>query len=418
MDTDTELKQYYAAFDSAVSTLPADYRKHACLETSGVTAKGIVEIRDKGCNLIAEVQDTTRPYLVQPPATPAPAKPEPAMASKAYVEHILRKSIEIVARETFGSIKTLKETIAAQANRIAELEAETVNKSLGQGVELRKRLDETDQRVKVMASQLDVRNRLKETELKMESMHADLEVTKRLSETDQRISRMGKQLDVSKRLDDIDAQLNELRSELDAKAKSLQERAKGLEAKTRALEEKASVSIYAGLWQPNVTYATNQMVSWDFALWICRQETNARPDESRCWSLALDGTGKHAGFDDHAGDGSGKGKGLQGFEPLKDAVQLNERVNALEQNLAVKSREANVVEDLARRLDQIEATVQTVAERAVHYRGFWRSGTQAKRNESYTDGGSLWIAINTTTDRPSENSEDWRIAARKGRDAR
>lgn len=74
--------------------------------------------------------------------------------------------------------------------------------------------------------------------------------------------------------------------------------------------------------------------------------------------------------------------------------------------------------EMSERIDKLESAVEMVAERSVRYRGYWRQGVRAKRNESYTDEGSLWIAINTTDDRPSVESHDWCLAARKGRDAK
>lgn len=48
--------------------------------------------------------------------------------------------------------------------------------------------------------------------------------------------------------------------------------------------------------------------------------------------------------------------------------------------------------------------------------GYWRDGKQAKSGQAWTHGGSLWIALKDTKSSPSPQSEDWVLAARKGRD--
>jgi hypothetical protein len=48
--------------------------------------------------------------------------------------------------------------------------------------------------------------------------------------------------------------------------------------------------------------------------------------------------------------------------------------------------------------------------------GYWREGTKAVACEAWTHEGALWIAKRNTTTKPSVKSEDWYIAARKGRD--
>lgn len=48
--------------------------------------------------------------------------------------------------------------------------------------------------------------------------------------------------------------------------------------------------------------------------------------------------------------------------------------------------------------------------------GYWREGTKAVAGEAWTQGGSLWIAKNDTTDKPDIKSENWFLAARAGRD--
>lgn len=49
-------------------------------------------------------------------------------------------------------------------------------------------------------------------------------------------------------------------------------------------------------------------------------------------------------------------------------------------------------------------------------RGYWREGAEAKQGDAMTHNGTLWIALCDTKDKPSQESGDWRIGARKGRD--
>ena len=48
--------------------------------------------------------------------------------------------------------------------------------------------------------------------------------------------------------------------------------------------------------------------------------------------------------------------------------------------------------------------------------GYWRDGTKAQAGEAWVHDGSLYIAKNATSAKPESNSQDWIIAARKGRD--
>lgn len=52
----------------------------------------------------------------------------------------------------------------------------------------------------------------------------------------------------------------------------------------------------------------------------------------------------------------------------------------------------------------------------IHGKGYWRDGQEAKAGEAWVQGGSLWIAKRNTTEAPSHSSENWFMAARKGRD--
>jgi hypothetical protein len=48
--------------------------------------------------------------------------------------------------------------------------------------------------------------------------------------------------------------------------------------------------------------------------------------------------------------------------------------------------------------------------------GYWREGTKAQPGEAWVHDGSLWIAKAETSSKPETRSEDWIIAARKGKD--
>jgi hypothetical protein len=50
------------------------------------------------------------------------------------------------------------------------------------------------------------------------------------------------------------------------------------------------------------------------------------------------------------------------------------------------------------------------------YRGVWRDGAH-KAGDTVTYGGSFWIALRDTKERP-ENGDDWRLAVKKGRDGK
>lgn len=53
------------------------------------------------------------------------------------------------------------------------------------------------------------------------------------------------------------------------------------------------------------------------------------------------------------------------------------------------------------------------------HRGFWREGLGVKAGESATHDGALWIAKRANASRPClENTDDWILAARKGRDGK
>jgi hypothetical protein len=50
--------------------------------------------------------------------------------------------------------------------------------------------------------------------------------------------------------------------------------------------------------------------------------------------------------------------------------------------------------------------------------GFWKEGVVAEAGDGVTHGGSFWIAQKDTESKPEQGNPDWRLAVRKGRDAR
>ena len=50
--------------------------------------------------------------------------------------------------------------------------------------------------------------------------------------------------------------------------------------------------------------------------------------------------------------------------------------------------------------------------------GFWREGMEAKSGNLASHAGSLWYCLNDTKSRPSYESSDWILSARKGQDGR
>lgn len=49
-------------------------------------------------------------------------------------------------------------------------------------------------------------------------------------------------------------------------------------------------------------------------------------------------------------------------------------------------------------------------------KGYWREGKKAQAGDGWTHDGSFWIAKRETDTAPSAKSEDWMLAARRGRD--
>lgn len=50
-------------------------------------------------------------------------------------------------------------------------------------------------------------------------------------------------------------------------------------------------------------------------------------------------------------------------------------------------------------------------------KGYWKEGVKAEKGDAMTEAGTLYIALRDTAEKPSTGAKDWRIGARKGRDA-
>lgn len=91
--------------------------------------------------------------------------------------------------------------------------------------------------------------------------------------------------------------------------------------------------------------------------------------------------------------------------------------------LSLESRELRYV---AETHEIVESWTVAGAKREFRYpaggicdRGYWSEGMEVLAGQAVTHNGSLWIAKCTTRAKPChENSTEWRIGARKGRDAK
>jgi hypothetical protein len=91
--------------------------------------------------------------------------------------------------------------------------------------------------------------------------------------------------------------------------------------------------------------------------------------------------------------------------------------------LSLESRELEYVPETHEIVEHWTANGKTREFRypagGIHDRGYWRQGSEYGAGDAVTHNGSLWIALRATTAKPCiENREDWRIGARKGRDAK
>jgi hypothetical protein len=114
---------------------------------------------------------------------------------------------------------------------------------------------------------------------------------------------------------------------------------------------------------------------------------------------------------------------IQGVETniLRISEAFDVRIKSIEGSAITKSLDAAAVDtmaEMAERLDRLESTLQEIADGGFRYRGYWRDGMKAKRGDAFTHDGSLWWAVRPTEDRPCNESMDWQVAVRKGRDTR
>lgn len=104
--------------------------------------------------------------------------------------------------------------------------------------------------------------------------------------------------------------------------------------------------------------------------------------------------------------------GVLGGLMLKAIHVLAKRVDEIHKAAAADAKALNqTVETFAKALEEIQ-------ENGFRYRGYWRQGTHATRGEAYTENGGLWYCVRATTDRPRNESPDWNMCARAGRDGR
>lgn len=70
----------------------------------------------------------------------------------------------------------------------------------------------------------------------------------------------------------------------------------------------------------------------------------------------------------------------------------------------------NEARDLRRRVAELEAT-------PLDFTGPYETGREYRKNQLCVDGGSLWIALRTTTQRPGDG-DGWCLCAKRGRDGK
>lgn len=106
---------------------------------------------------------------------------------------------------------------------------------------------------------------------------------------------------------------------------------------------------------------------------------------------------------------------------LEITKELRDSIAEMGPSTVTKALDAEAYDamaEMAERLERLESSVAELADHGFHYRGYWRDGKSAKRNYAFTHNGSLWIAMRDTSDTPSNDSLDWNVIARKGRDGR
>lgn len=102
-------------------------------------------------------------------------------------------------------------------------------------------------------------------------------------------------------------------------------------------------------------------------------------------------------------------------------LKHQQRLDQMDASAETKSFDAETVAelgDVADRLQRMEAALADLADNGIRFCGFWREGIKARRGDAVTHDGSCWRALRDTSDKPCNESPDWQLVARKGRDAR
>jgi len=93
---------------------------------------------------------------------------------------------------------------------------------------------------------------------------------------------------------------------------------------------------------------------------------------------------------------------------VRDVASALSRKDLREANKELASMLVHVL----RRLEKIEARPQ------LRYRGHWADGQTFAPNDIAYLGGSAWISLTHTSEKPSTKSPDWEIFTKSGRDGR
>jgi hypothetical protein len=105
-------------------------------------------------------------------------------------------------------------------------------------------------------------------------------------------------------------------------------------------------------------------------------------------------------------------------------IAVDDRLKSTEASAVTKSLDAHAYDamiEISERVDRLEAELKAARadldERGWRFKGYWRAGTVAKKSEAWVHDGSTFLAIATTQEKPSADSPDWRVIARKGKSA-
>jgi hypothetical protein len=121
------------------------------------------------------------------------------------------------------------------------------------------------------------------------------------------------------------------------------------------------------------------------------------------------------------------GKWAVDFERRAQDILLR-AVSAMPKVEGKDGRDALQLEDFDIALDGRDLTIslrredveiaKTVRLNTVLDAGFWKQGKDYQEGDGVTFGGSYWIAQKNTDAKPELGREDWRLAVKKGRDAK